>query len=394
MTCYHLIFRIFAVLCLCFAADVLHAQDISSHENRKAKLEKEIAIIDRQLSENASKSRNKLSELTLVRKKISNRKELVSESNRLINEYSAKISSAQRQINKLQTTIDTLSAHYARLVKSAYKNRDAKIWYMYIIASEDLGQAFRRYGYLKGMSERMKDQAEKIREAQRELEAEKLSLQKLKKDAEAVKAQRQKELSSLQKEESDAENVVRYLKRNRKKYEKELAAKKRQVDALNKEIQRLVAEAMKSGSSGKKPVDYKLASEFSANKGKLPWPVEGAVIERFGQFYYPDFPTVKLPKNNGVTIAVADGAIVNAVFNGVVKQIAVMPGYNQCVLVQHGNYFTFYCKLKSTSVKAGDTVVTGQQIGIVDTINGERLMHFEVWKDKTPQNPESWLRPR
>ena len=152
---------------------------------------------------------------------------------------------------------------------------------------------------------------------------------------------------------------------------------------------------MKSASGNKgetAAIDYHLAEEFSANKGKLPWPAEGPVIDHFGQHYHPVFTRLKLPFNNGMTIALAKGSSVKAVFDGVVKQIVVMPGYNQCVLVQHGNYFSFYCKLKTTSVKAGDKVKTGQTIGEVDTINGETQLHFQIWKDQTPQNPEQWLR--
>ena len=67
-------------------------------------------------------------------------------------------------------------------------------------------------------------------------------------------------------------------------------------------------------------------------------------------------------------------------------------GERICVLVQHGNYFSFYCKLKSTSVKAGDKVKTGQKIGTVDTINGETKLHFQIWQNQKPQNPELWLR--
>jgi murein DD-endopeptidase MepM/ murein hydrolase activator NlpD len=81
------------------------------------------------------------------------------------------------------------------------------------------------------------------------------------------------------------------------------------------------------------------------------------------------------------------------VFDGVVRQIVVMPGYNKCVLIQHGNYFSFYCKLRDVTVKAGDKVKTGQTIGHVDTIGGESQLHFQIWKGSTPQNPELWLRP-
>lgn len=391
------LFHRISVAAVAFICSVctLQAQDVSRHEAEKARLEKEIAILDRQLAENSDRSKDALAQLTLIRKKISSRKALIAENDRQIRAYSDEIYSAQRQINRLQAREDTLTEHYSRLVRSAYRNRDVKIWYMYILASENLGQAFRRFSYFRELSSQMKAQAKEIREIRSELESEKTRLQELKAEAEKVRARRQNELKSLQQEEGQSAKVVSQLKRNRTKYQKELNAKRKQVEALNREIKRLVEAAMKASSGekgGKETIDYKLAGEFSANKGKLPWPAEGPVIDRFGQHYHPVFTKLKLPFNNGITIALPKGTEVRAVFDGVVKQIVVMPGYNQCVLVQHGNYFSFYCKLKTTSVKAGDRVRTGQTIGEVDTINGQTQLHFQIWKDQTPQNPETWLR--
>ena len=389
--------RIFiAAIVLFFSMSWLDAQDTGAYKARVAALEKEMAIIDRQLSDNASKSRSLLSDLTLIRKRISNRKELINAADRQIRVYSDGIYSAQKQINRLEERIDTLSEHYGRLVRSAYKNRDAKIWYMYILASENLGQAFRRYGYFKNLSREINEQAVRIEEARAELEAEKERLQQLRKETEQVRGQRARELASLQADERRAENTVSTLKRDRRKYERQLAEKKKQVDALNREIKRLVAAAMKGSedNSGDRPVDYKLASEFSKNRGKLPWPANGPVVDGFGQRYHPVFTKIKLPFNNGIDIALSPGTSVNAVFDGVVKQIVVMPGYNICILVQHGNYFSFYCKLQTAAVKAGDKVKTGQKMGTVDTINGETKLHFQIWQDQSPQDPELWLRKK
>ena len=384
---------------LILAGPELRSQDIKSHEQRKARLEKDIELIDKQLADNKARSRSALSRLDLVRTKISNRKALVAESGRMIRKYSDEIYLSQLEINRLNARIDTLTVHYGKLVRSAYKNRDAKVWYMYILASDNLGQAFRRYSYFKNLSGEMRRQAERIRESRSELEARKTGLQKMKAEAEQVKAAREKELASLQNEEKESQELVSQLKRNRSRYEKELASKRKEINALNKEIERLIAEAMKaSGKGGGKgkdaAIDYALDAEFSKNKGKLPWPAEGVVVDHFGQHYHPVFTRVKLPFNNGVTIALDKGARVKAVFDGVVKQIVVMPGYNQCVLIQHGNWFSFYCKLQSTSVKAGDKVKTGQVIGVVDTINGDTQLHFQIWQKQTPQNPELWLRKR
>ena len=143
---------------------------------------------------------------------------------------------------------------------------------------------------------------------------------------------------------------------------------------------------------GEPPRTYKLAEEFSKNKGKLPWPADGPVVGRFGKQFHPVFKNLELPPNNGLDIATAKSADVKTVFKGVVIQVFVMPGYNQCVLVQHGNYFTLYCKMKNIAVKAGDKVKTGQTLGVVDTINGQTQLHFQVWQGTKPQNPESWLK--
>ena len=373
----------------------VHAQDTRAQESRKARLEKEIALIDRQLKDNAAKSSSALATLNLVRKKVADRKELVAESDKEISALTGKINARQQEISKIQNRLDTLTIYYSRLVKNAYKNRDSKIWYMYILASDNVGQAFRRAGYLKNLSGEMNRQGEKIIETKAELQRQMDSLGVMKASAEALRERRAAEVGQLQKEEAESAGIVSNLQKNKVKYQKELAAKKKQVDALNREIERIIAAAVsKSGGSAstKKPVDIKLDAEFANNKGKLPWPAEGAVTDRFGQHYHPVFKSVKLPFNNGITIALSKGAQVKAVFNGVVKQIVVMPGYNKCVLIQHGSYFSFYCKLGTASVKPGDKVKTGQVIGTVDTIDGLDQLHFQIWKGTVPQNPETWLR--
>ena len=395
---YRILRYIYMVVALLSVSMAASAQDTRAQEEKKARLEREIAIIDKQLAENASQSSSMLTDLSLIRKKISNRKALVSESDRVIRQYFDSIYLAQKEINRLQARVDTLTAHYSKLVLSAYKNRDSRIWYMYMFASDNLGQAFRRFGYFRNLSTQMKNEAKSIRTMQDELALKQERLALLKKDAEAVKAERQKELDNLRKDESKADNVVKKLQKDRKKYQSQLASKKKEIDALNREIARLIANAMnKDGqkSSSKKPkapVDMKLDAEFSKNKGKLPWPADGPVVSRFGKHYHPVYKNLELPPNNGVDIALAKGEHVKAVFDGVVSQVLVMPGYNQCVLVQHGNYFTLYCKMKNIAVKAGDKVKTGQLIGDIDTINGQTQLHFEVWKGKDPQNPETWLR--
>ena len=380
------------------------AQDTRRQESRKAQLEKEIAVINKQLKDNAQSSSRALTDLSLVRRKINARQELIAESDREIHALDDSIRVKQKEIDRLQARHDTLSLYYNRLVRSAYKNRDSRIWYMYILSSENIGQAVRRFGYLKGLSKNMSDQARQIQETAAVLEVEKERLAVMRDDARTLRSQRQSDVDALRSEEGESASLVARLQKDRKKYQSDLQKKNREVEALNREIAEIIRKATAKpktssgtnkntgGKTTSTAVDEKLSSSFAANKGRLPWPVEGSVIESYGQHYHPVYKNVKLPFNNGVTLAVARGTQAKAVFDGTVAQVVVIPGYNQCVLVQHGSYFTFYCKLKSVSVKAGQQVKTGQVLGTVDTISGEDQFHFQLWKERSPQNPENWLR--
>ena len=361
----------------------------ANQKSKKAKLEREIAILDKQLKENSSKSSSALTSLKLTRKKISSRKQLVAESEKEILKLDERIKAQNGQIKTLQTHLDTLTFYYARLVRSAYRNRDAKLWYIYILASNDMGQALRRYGYLKSLAAQMNEQALRIKDTKESISREKNEVERLRANASALRAKRLEELDQLKKDESASAKLVDQLKKDKAKYQKQLAAKRKEVEALNQQMAKMVKS---SASKPKTAVDAKLDAEFASNIGKLPWPADGPVVDGFGEHYHPVYTNVKLPFNNGVNIAVAKNTAAKAVFDGTVKNIVVMPGYNQCVLVQHGGYFTFYCKLASVNVKAGDKVKTGQVIGRVDTISGETQLHFELWEGRTPQNPELWLR--
>lgn len=378
------------ILFLLAAFSSLQAQDVSEQQSRKTRLEREIAILEGQIKDNAKRSSGALNNLTLVQRKITARRQLLRQSERQLAVINDSLTSTQRRINAINARLDTMTLYYGRLVKNAYKNRDPRVWFMYLLASDDIGQVSRRYSYLKSLSDQMNGQAVKIQASRAELEAEKATLQAARAEARKLRDERAAELAKLQSEEKQSRTLVDQLRRNQSTYQKQLNTKKRQVEALNKEIQRIINATM--NASSKAPVDVKLAGEFSANKGRLPWPAEGPVVDKFGKHNHPVYTKLSMPFNNGINIAVAPGSEAKAVFDGVVAQVIVMPGYNKCVLVQHGNYFTFYCKLSSVTVKAGQKVATGQSLGRIDTLSGETQLHFELWKERTAQNPEVWLR--
>ena len=398
-----------AAAVLLLAPPGAQAQDTAAQESRRAALQKEIAQLERQIKDNAAKSSNALNELTLVRAQITKRRNLVTESEREIRSLDDSIATRQAEAERLQLRLETMGEHFRRLVRNAYKNRDSRLWYSYLLSSKDLGQASRRYSYLRNLSGEMNDQARRLKALRADLDADLARLAALRQEAEAIRQEHERELQNLRNEELRSDQIVTNLQKDKNRYQKQLETKRKQVEALNREIQRIIEQAIEDArkkeeaarQAGKQtatrqsqPVDYKLSGEFAANKGKLPWPADGPVVETFGKHNHPVYTTLVMPANNGVNIGLSPDAEIRAVYDGEVKRVIVMPGYGRCVLVQHGSYFSFYCKLGQVDVKSGDKVTTGQVLGRVDTIDGQTQLHFEVWKEKTPEDPEKWLRPK
>ena len=134
----------------------------------------------------------------------------------------------------------------------------------------------------------------------------------------------------------------------------------------------------------------KLSGVFSQNKGNLPWPVKSGNIT--GYFGRQDHPTIKGIKitNNGIDIHTGKGAEVYAVFEGKVAGTQFIPGYKHTVIIRHGNYYSVYSNLEKIFVKRNDSIKNGQRVGVVGTNNPD--LHFEIWQDKTRQNPVDWIK--
>lgn len=135
-----------------------------------------------------------------------------------------------------------------------------------------------------------------------------------------------------------------------------------------------------------------LSSDFSNNRGKLPWPVaRGQIVGRFGTNPHPILTHIEV-NNDGVDIATNKGSNAKAVFEGEVTAIISIPGGNRTVLLRHGTYFTVYNNLSFVSVKKGDKVKRGQDLGRIYTDeDGNTILKFEVRSGSVKQNPEMWL---
>lgn len=385
--------RILPILVLILLQIPVLGQDVSKQSETKRRIEEEISFINNQLKALSGKQKASVAQLTLIQKKVADRRALLNSIDARINVLEEQRIAKQREINRLQAELDTLVLYYDKLVYNTYKNRDTKVWFLYILASEDIGQGYRRMIYFKSLADEANRQGEKIKDYQKQLEEERAALQQLKEEQARIRAEREPEYKKLLAEEKQSKNDIKKLSKTEKQYRSDLAKKKKEVDRLNREIQRILNSTVASQKKDNTVIDYALSEKFEQNKGKLPWPVaRGVVTEHFGVHFHPVYKNLKMPENNGITFSTDKNAKVFCVFDGVVRQIVVMPGYNQCVLIQHGEYFTFYCHLSQVNVHSGDKISTGDCIGTLeaDTKNGSSL-HFQIWNGTLKQDPEKWL---
>ena len=139
-----------------------------------------------------------------------------------------------------------------------------------------------------------------------------------------------------------------------------------------------------------------LASSFAQNKGRLPAPIRGAysLLRTFGVHQHSQHSRVQV-SSSGVDFGLRSAGQAYAVFSGVVSRIFVIPGYGTSIILRHGNYLTVYANLSSISVSQGARVATGQALGSIGAApdgSADRLLHFQLWHERTKLNPLSWIR--
>ena len=181
--------RIIPIISLLLIFQISFGQDITKQNARKKKIEEEIAYIDKQLNNTKNKQKKSINALTLTQKKIENRKDIIMALDKEIKIYDQGISTKKDEISRLERRLDTLQIYHQNLVYNAYKHRDSKVWFMYIMASENIGQGVRRWSYLKNLSSSVREQATQILDLKIQLSKERDRLNNLRQ--ESVKTQKE-----------------------------------------------------------------------------------------------------------------------------------------------------------------------------------------------------------
>tara|TARA_B100001250_G_scaffold310680_1_gene272608 strand:+ start:721 stop:1941 length:1221 start_codon:yes stop_codon:yes gene_type:complete len=370
-------------------------------EIKRLEIQNEIKKINELLFSNKRKKAAVYSDIENLSLKIQRKEELVKLTNQQINLLNNLIEKNQQEEALLGANLIDVKKNYEEMILKSYKTKSGKSRLMFLLSSESFFQAYKRVQYIKQFAIFRKNQANKILflineigDINKELNFQKTKKEELLKDNRNIK-------KSLESEKKESNTLAYELRRQEKKYLNEIDKKQRLSLQIDKEIERLIREAIaksnkeKSKSEGFKltPEAKELSKNFVLNKGKLPWPViRGVVIQKFGTQPHPVVKTAKI-KSNGIVIATTKDEKVKTVFEGVVLSVLQFKGSNPTILVQHGDYITAYKNLSKVYVKKGDRVVSNQNIGEVFTNNstGKSTIQFSVFKNTTPVNPLFWI---
>ena len=426
------------------------AQDRNQLEKERQAIQQEIRDIQNMYNKVKGQTKQSLSQLNVLNRKIALQEQYLSNINKEIRAIDDDIYLSNLEIYRLQKQLDTLKEQYARSVVYAYKNKSNYDYLNFIFSASSFNDAVKRVGYLKSYRAYREKQVANILET-KDLIAKRKQQQLVRKtqknDALTNQTKQVKELEVQQKEKAA---VVSQLKSQEKDLSKQIAAKKKRDKELNNAILAIVkreieaakakakaeADAKKkadelakknnpvtpetnptttnpvsTGTSGttaskrnetaKKPESYldlnskdvALNSSFAANKAKLPWPVDNGVVTlRFGNNKIEN--TLLTFDNPGITIATpSPGVPVKAVFDGEVSAVYSL-GDGTAVTIRHGKYFTTYSNLSGVSVSKGATVKTGQQIGKAgrDDEGSGGQIDFILMIETRNVDPMPWLR--
>ncbi len=379
------------------------AQTRQELEAKRQAIQQEIDEINTIIKTTESKGQSALSEYEDLQKRIKATERLIQVNNQEANLLTREINANANKIDRLRKELEQLKADYEQMIRKSYMSKSDKSRIMFLFSSESFLQAYKRIQYMKQFAQYRKKQGEEVMLQTKTLQELNTTLFEQRRDQEKILAQNRKTKSDLVGDKNNLEQLLASINQQKQKYAKELKEKQKEASRIDREIDRLIREAIakenkKVGSDSKAtfkltPEAEALAKDFAQNKGKLPWPVKSGVVSmRFGERPHPIVKTIKV-MSNGVRIDTEQNGKARAVFEGEVSQVSKIPGANVVVMIRHGDYLSIYNNLQKVFVKSGDKVVRGEEIGEVgiNSSSGKTTLIFQLFKNTVKLNPEQWI---
>jgi septal ring factor EnvC (AmiA/AmiB activator) len=431
-------FRIILIFVFSISVLSLQAQSVKELETQRKQTLQKLETTNKLLNETKKSQRSSLNKLNILTKNIKERKVLIKTINTEINQLDAEMRMLENEKRMLEKRLATLKNDYAKLVQEAHINRSLYSKIMFVLSAKSFDQSYRRLRYLQEYTDYRKQQVVEIEKVKAEIIVKNENLSQHKNTKVEVVSLKETEAKKLTNDEKKEKVLLTDLQKKEKKLRTELKAQQKIANDLNNKIERIIAEeirkaeakraaeekkrleALNKAKSSSKKTDSKktagakpdtsvasssavsaltkeetlLSGNFERNIGRLPWPTSNGYIS--GHFGVQAHAVLKhvTTNNKGIYIQTPSGSSARAVFDGVVTQRFSIPGSNNAVIIQHGNYRTVYANLTQIFVSVGDKVTAKQSIGKIytdDEKDNKTELYFQIWNGKSIQNPERWI---
>ena len=369
-------------------------KDIKFNSNELNKIRGEISEFENKIKTTSSLEKNEIEKLNDIDEEISLVRNLIFRLRKEEKSHINSIDNANREIKLLERNQTILLDRYSnRLVKTYKKGALTNI--EKIIDSNSWRQAVYRTKYIKIISEYDRNLQKTIKNNMNKILKERKSINDKLENLNLIDEEKTSRKKWLEQRRKTRNSKLENLKRDRQQMSMALLEKKKAADEMRELIETLEKEkALRLAELEKLRNEKKLISETEITnmKGKLPWPIDGIIISKFGTFQNPNLKT--LTENTGIDIKAKDGTEVKSVFDGIVTTITYIRGYGNTIILDHGsNFYTVYTHVSDVEVEENNYVEARQVIAYVSdsgSLDGSKL-HFEIWGNREKLNPELWL---
>jgi len=372
---------------------------LSSQQTRKSlEIErdtnlKKINEAEKILKETEQSKNVTIGRLKVINKQINNRQDLILNLRKDIRSQTNEISSLRILIASLTNDLIIMNKEYSDMIYYSYKSRSSLDKLSYIFSSQNYNQMFRRLNYIFQYSNIRRNQIIEIENVKGELSNQEKNLVNINIKKDDLLKDELSENNKLQKLKNRQKKTISDLNKKQNRIRKEINERKIALNKLDELIRDIIRrEKELTSSTGENINLLELTEGFESKIGKLEWPVRsGFISNKFGEHPHPVIKNIKV-KNDGIDIQTNKSSKVYSVFSGKVSTVAFIPGMNNVVIINHGEYYTLYAKLKNLNVLKGDNISSGDLIAeLVTNADGITELQFQVWKNNIKLNPEKWI---
>ena len=359
-------------------------ENIEKEINKKIKEEKTYNEIIIQIDDKIKLTEKLIRALTQEENYLSN----------LIYETEENISIKQKELEEMQNQLKNRVRYLYKYGKNNILSQ--------IISNRSWSDKIYRIKYLQILNESEDKIKKRISENIKTLKLEQKALQKEKNRKSYLITEKDNEFIKLGADKKKKHNYIGKIQKQKKELKTNLQFKKdamAQIETLinklyndkeelrkrEEELIRLRAEKNKSTSGN-----------FAKMKKKLPWPVEGEIVGRFG--IQKNIKLNTQYENIGIDIKTKPSERVFSVLDGVVLSITNINGYGNVIIIDHGNgYYTVYSNIENIKVIENEYIDSSFQLGTVSKninshYNHQYVFHFQIWGNKQKLNPLYWLK--